>query len=150
MSKSSRSLNRIWLIAGFILVIVFGNIYETDTTPQAPSASNAGLSADTLFAQRRSDVQLEVSGTVSKILADDNKGSRHQRFIISLPSGLTLLVAHNIDLAPRVDQLQVGDEVSLYGEYVWNDRGGIMHWTHHDPANRHPHGWIRHQGQLYQ
>ncbi|HCO00426.1 MAG TPA: DNA-binding protein, partial [Methylophaga sp.] len=90
------------------------------------------------------------SGTVTRLLSDDNDGSRHQRFIIELASGQTLLIVHNIDLAPRIDDIREGDEVRVYGEYIWNDKGGLIHWTHHDPANRHPHGWIRHQDRLYQ
>lgn len=146
MSKQKRMIQRVWLIFGFAVVIFIGSFYQTEVDREALNA----VTAESLFENRQSDIQLEVSGEVIKLLADDNDGSRHQRFIVELPSGLSLLVAHNIDLAPRVDNLQVGDEVDLYGEYVWNDKGGIMHWTHHDPANRHPHGWIKHQGELYQ
>ena len=37
---------------------------------------------------------LESSGTVMRVLADDDDGSRHQRFILRLGSGQTVLVAH--------------------------------------------------------
>ena len=87
---------------------------------------------------------------MTRVLADDNDGSRHQRFIMELPSGTTLLVAHNIDLAPRVAGLSVGDRVSFRGEYEPNDRGGVLHWTHHDPAGRHPGGWLEHGGRRYE
>jgi Protein of unknown function (DUF3465). len=60
----------------------------------------ASPSIETLFAQRLSSVQVQGAGIVSRLLSDDNEGSRHQRFILELPSGHTLLVAHNIDL-PR-------------------------------------------------
>lgn len=146
MSKQKRMMQRVWLIFGFAVVLFIGSFYQNEVDRQALQA----VTAESLFENHRSDVQIEVSGEVIRLLADDNDGSRHQRFIIELPSGLSLLVAHNIDLAPRVDNLQVGDEVDLYGEYVWSEKGGIMHWTHHDPANRHPHGWIRHDGELYQ
>jgi hypothetical protein len=89
-------------------------------------------------------------GTVTRLLADDNEGSRHQRFVLELPSGRTLLVAHNIDLAPRIDALAVGDAVAFRGEYEPNDRGGVLHWTHHDPAGRHPGGWLRHRDRRYE
>ncbi|PPL15395.1 hypothetical protein UN63_12700 [Oceanisphaera arctica] len=102
------------------------------------------------YQNRQSDVQVEGSGRVSRLLADDNKGSRHQRFLLALPSGQTLLIAHNIDLAPRIDGLKVGDTVAFYGEYEWNDKGGVVHWTHHDPRGRHPGGWLKHNGRLYQ
>lgn len=102
------------------------------------------------YANRLGSYQVEGQGTVVKLLADDNDGSRHQRFIVKLASGRTLLVAHNIDLAPRIDALAVGDTVGFYGEYEWNAKGGVIHWTHHDPQRRHPGGWLRHAGRTYQ
>jgi uncharacterized protein DUF3465 len=98
----------------------------------------------------RSNVQVHASGQVAKVLADDNDGSRHQRFIVRLPSGHTVLVAHNIDLASRVAALSSGDPVEFYGEYEWNAKGGVVHWTHRDPRGRHADGWIKHDGQTYQ
>lgn len=112
------------------------------------SSDNAAI--DLAIEQQRSHVQLQMQGSVSKVLQDDNDGSRHQRFLVALPSGRTILVAHNIDLAGRVSDLQAGDSVELYGEYVWNERGGVMHWTHRDPAGRHVPGWIKHNGHVYQ
>lgn len=94
--------------------------------------------------------QVSESGTVIRILSDDNKGSRHQRFIVQLVSGKTLLIAHNIDLALRIEGLCTGDTVSFCGEYEPNAKGGVIHWTHRDPAGRHPAGWIRHNGRTYQ
>lgn len=101
------------------------------------------------FANRESDLQVTGSGTVIKVLPDDNQGSRHQRFIIELDSGQSLLVAHNIDLAPRIPGLRTGDRVGFHGEYEWNERGGVLHWTHHDPRGKHPDGWLEHAGRTY-
>jgi hypothetical protein len=101
------------------------------------------------FAQKQSHVWLEGSGVVKKLLPDDNKGARHQRFLVSISPEQTLLFAHNIDLAPRVEALSVGDVVTFKGEYIYNPKGGIMHWTHHDPQGRQ-HGWIKHQGHTYE
>lgn len=147
MSKSKRMQQRVWIIFGFVILIFMGSFYEPapQNNPPAPAGN-----IEQLIEQRQSDVQIEVSGTVTRLLADDNEGSQHQRFIIELASGQTLLIVHNIDLAPRIDDISEGDEVRVYGEYIWNDKGGLIHWTHHDPANRHPHGWIRHQDRLYQ
>lgn len=147
MSKSKRMQQRIWIIFGLAVLIFMGSFYEPE--PQNNQSSSAN-SIEQLVEQRQSDVQIEVSGTVTRLLADDNEGSRHQRFIIELVSGKTLLIVHNIDLAPRIDDIREGDEVRVYGEFIWNDKGGLIHWTHHDPANHHPHGWIRHQDKLYQ
>ena len=93
------------------------------------------------------DAQVTGSGVVDRVLADDRDGSRHQRFILRLGRGQTLLVAHNIDLAPRLESLDPGERVDFEGEYEWTERGGVVHWTHHDPAGRHPGGWLRHEGR---
>ena len=102
------------------------------------------------FENEQSDIQVEGEGTVWKTLPDDNKGTRHQRFILKLSSGQTLLVAHNIDLADKIKGLKKGDKVAFYGEYEWSEQGGVIHWTHHDPAGRHEDGWLKHGGQVYQ
>ena len=102
------------------------------------------------FENEQSDIQVEGEGTVWKTLPDDNKGTRHQRFILKLSSGQTLLVAHNIDLADKIKGLKKGDKVAFYGEYEWSEQGGVIHWTHHDPSGRHTDGWLKHDGRLYQ
>ncbi|AIV08582.1 hypothetical protein LA59_24645 [Vibrio harveyi] len=102
------------------------------------------------YENHQSDIQAQGSGKVIRVLPDDNDGSRHQKFILKLDSKQTLLVAHNIDLAPRIPDLEVGDRVQFYGEYEWNKKGGVMHWTHHDLNNRHPHGWLKHNGKTYE
>ena len=88
------------------------------------------------------------NGKVIKNLKDDLSGSRHQKFLVSPTSGITLLVAHNIDLASRVP-VNEGDSISLYGRYEWNNRGGVMHWTHHDPKGKKKGGWIKANGKMY-
>ena len=102
------------------------------------------------FASGASDIQVEGEGTVIRVLPDDLNGAPHQRFIVQLASGQTLLMTHNIDIAPRIDGLKVGDNVRFNGEYVWNEKGGVIHWTHHDPQGRHVAGWVKHNGRTYQ
>ena len=101
------------------------------------------------FRQRTSDLIVQVDVVVKKNLPDDNVGSRHQKMILSLPSGHTLLLAHNIDLAQRVPARE-GDSLRVKGEYEYSEQGGVLHWTHHDPGGRHPGGWIEHNGQRYE
>lgn len=134
-----------------ILLLVGAASWFFDQAPNlATEQSAAGTgSLESAYRNRQSNLQVTGSGTVSRLLSDDNDGSRHQRFILELPSGQTLLIAHNIDLAERVDALEVGDTVEFYGEYEWNDRGGVIHWTHHDPAGRHVAGWLEHEGRRY-
>jgi hypothetical protein len=102
------------------------------------------------FNNGTSDVQVEGEGLVTRILADDLDGSKHQRFIVRLASGQTVLIVHNIDIAPRVARLKEGDSVRFCGEYVWNEKGGLVHWTHHDPERRHVAGWLKYKGRTYQ
>lgn len=115
---------------------------------QQPRATDQAL--ENAYQTRARNHQVRGSGTVTRLLADDNDGSRHQRFILRLNSGRTLLVSHNIDLAPRIASLQVGDAVEFNGEYEWNAKGGVLHWTHHDPQGNHEAGWIKHHDRVYQ
>jgi Protein of unknown function (DUF3465) len=100
------------------------------------------------FDAHASDLEVEGRGTVLRVLADDDDGARHQRFILRLDSGQTLLVAHNIDIAPRVEGLAAGDVVAFRGVYEWNAEGGTVHWTHQDPGGTHAPGWLRRNGHL--
>ena len=93
---------------------------------------------------------ITARGTVERILSDDRDGSPHQRFIIRTPRKLSLLIAHNLDLAPRLEGLKPGEAVTVFGEYEWNEKGGVMHWTHDDPQGQHVTGYIEWRGRRYQ
>ena len=136
-----------------IVIIILAYLVEQKTglslikgSTSTQSANSSILSA---YNNRQSDIQVQQKGVVAKILADDLDGSRHQKFIIRF-NNLSVLIAHNIDLAPRINGLRSGDTVEFYGEYEWNEKGGIVHWTHHDPAGRHISGWLKHKGKTYQ
>nr|WP_285836079.1 DUF3465 domain-containing protein [Larsenimonas suaedae] len=101
------------------------------------------------FLAKREGVQVAGAGTVTRVLKDDTRSRRHQRFILELDHDQTVLIAHNIDLAPRVEGLERGDRVEFYGEYAWNARGGVVHWTHRDPGRRHINGYLIVDGQRY-
>ena len=100
------------------------------------------------YRERSSGIVVESEGLVERILADDREGTPHQRFILRLSGDHTVLVSHNLDLASRVP-VSEGEVVQFRGQYEWNEQGGVVHWTHHDPNDRRPGGWIRHEGVLY-
>ena len=103
-----------------------------------------------LFERQLNDVQVAGMGVIEKFLTDDNEGARHQRFIIRISNGHTLLMTHNVDIAPRLEEILIGDKIEFYGEYFYNDQGGGIHWTHHDKNKNHIDGYLWHNGTLYQ
>lgn len=125
-----------------------GGVAGQTEAPQPAVTGDGGIAE--AYTRRLQDVPVQAEGRVVKVLPDDTRGSRHQRFLLDTGHGHTVLIAHNIDLAPRIDGLVRGDRVAFKGEYVWNDKGGVVHWTHHDPEGRHPGGWLRHDGRTYQ
>jgi hypothetical protein len=138
----------------FVLLVALSllTLYERRDWFFQQSGQDQTVSVDQLkhaFENEISNLQVEGSGVVKAILRDDTKGSKHQRIIVALPTGQSVLVAHNIDLAPRVENLNKGDAIAFFGEYEWNPKGGVIHWTHHDPRNKHVAGWLKHNGRLY-
>ena len=129
--------------------LVVSDVITRDTIESNLAEVNNSALIDA-FKHKKSDIFIEGAGVVKKLLADDNKGSRHQKFLVTVSPEQTLLFAHNIDLAPRIESLQVGDSVTFRGEYVYNPKGGVMHWTHHDPQGGNKVGWIKHHGKVYE
>lgn len=119
------------------------------TQGNAPEATGFSPALRQLIGERRSGQMVTTSARVLKLLPDDTKGSQHQRFLLADTDGKTVLVAHNIDLAPRAP-VRPGMLIRLRGQFEWNDRGGVLHWTHHDPRGRHAEGWIEVEGQRYE
>jgi len=141
-----------------IITFLLGYLAITHLLSQRVSSHQAGQSAtqttsapdqitNTALVNNQS---VTGSGMIIKILPDDTQGLEHQRFILRLASGQTVLIAHNIDIAPRIPDLARGDVVAFQGIYVSNDKGGVIHWTHHDPSGHHPDGWLKYHGQTYQ
>ena len=133
-----------------VLAVIFVSCASHDPATERSSTPHDDSSIGRAFATGTSDIQVEGEGMVIRVLPDDADGSRHQRFIVQLASGQTLLITHNIEVAPRIAGLKVGDSVGFNGEYVWNENGGLIHWTHHDPQGRHVAGWVMHNGKRYQ
>ena len=146
-----RSWFHVARVLAVLAVLVAARCVAAGPPAGAPPEGAAVGEAEILaaFEQRESDRWVEASGTVDRLLPDDNDGSRHQRFILRLPSGHTVLISHNIDLAPRLDGLDRGAAVAFRGEYEWNAQGGVVHWTHHDPSGALEGGWLEHGGRRY-
>jgi len=127
---------------------------NTTTNSVSAKSPNIGNQEQTLKRIRkerenpRARFWLESKGQVIKILKDDTKGSQHQKFLLKLAPDITLLVAHNLDLAKRVP-VRKGDNIKIRARYEWNNRGGVLHWTHHDPKGRKEGGWIYANGKYY-
>ncbi|MEN8222431.1 MAG: DUF3465 domain-containing protein [Acidobacteriota bacterium] len=130
---------------------VYFYVQQGDQPPGEETHRHEGVNREILEAVhgQLSNRWVSGEGRVSRILSDDNYGDRHQRFIIRLSPEHTVLIAHNIDLAPRINKLKRGDIVGFYGEYEWNSKGGVVHWTHRDPKGRRKGGWLKHNGRLY-
>jgi len=127
----------------------------THAPPTAQAAAQSPSSCDNAalaraFRTHVSHVDLCGRGVIARVLKDDTEGSRHQRFVVRLPAGQTVLIAYNYDLAPRIEGLRPGAPVEFEGEYEWNPQGGVVHWTHRDPAHRHAAGWVLYGGRQYQ
>lgn len=153
----------VFALAGAVTKVILRDVqpvpvYDTTGTDHlnsysesAGAASAAAGDQQVLDAQaqhlRRVEVTLE--GPVFKMLRDDTKGLPHERWLMKLSNGTTVLIAHDTKLAPRLP-LSNGDVVKIHGEYIWNEKGGVIHWTHHDPQGRHEPGWIDFKGQRYQ
>ena len=148
MKKASQSAK----LALVLLLLAAVAVYEhfEGGLPEAPPLDPSGQagSASQPLSAVKSGEWLLVTGTVRRILSDDKLGSRHQRFVIEVSDHRTLLIAHNIDLARRVP-VTSGDLVTVRGRYEANERGGVLHWTHHDPDGFGPGGWIEHKGERY-
>lgn len=156
----SRTAVVVAVAVGVLAVVAVGRGWipgETPATMGAGVATSVPVTPGTassdpvvaLFEERRSGVEVQGTGVVTRILADDDEGSRHQKFLLRTPGGISILIAHNIDLAPRLEGLATGDRVDFRGDYEWSDKGGTVHWTHRDPAGEHQDGWLRWNGRTY-
>ena len=102
--------------------------------------------AEKAFYEQRSDLMVEVSGQVVRMLGDGTNGM--QWFQMRTPSGQHLLVGHDngrdepIPLSPR-------DEVVVRGDYVWSESGGTIRRTERDLSLERLHGWVEHKGKKY-
>jgi len=147
-----------YFITILLLLPTSCSLPQSDTTLILPSEQSSSLdslltpiaSISAYFNNKDSGVIVTVKGNVTRLLGNDTIGDWHQRFIIRLSNAQTLLIAHNIDIAPPVSGVSPNSLVYVHGEYVWNSEGGLVHWTHHDPQLKHESGWIWFNNKRYE
>ena len=144
LKKKHKTFLGIAIAGAFLVANVATSVLKSN------NSHSANTTIEKAYQSKQSDLQVKGSGRVVKILKDDLKGHKHQRFLLGVGSNRTILIAHNIDLAPKITSLKKGDTVEFYGEYEYNKKGGVVHWTHHDPRKRHKDGWLRHDGKTYE
>ena len=127
--------------------LVMDNRYDANNEDVPVSSDDTILQ---LYEQQDTGTWVSGSGTVTRLLADDTQGDAHQRFLLELANGHSLIIVHNIDIAPRLEGLAVGDTVRFHGEYYYNEQGGGIHWTHHDPSGRKDGGYLEWNGEVYE
>jgi hypothetical protein len=93
------------------------------------------------YRERSSDVMVEVSGQVVRILKDDRNGGMVQKFVVRTSEGFDVLVTHPYDVKERVP-VAIGDFVVARGDYEWNETGGQVDWTTYDMPFSDRNGWI--------
>lgn len=130
-----------------VLLYVLFNLNEQPVTTKTISETYFS-SIEKLIEEKKSGKFVIIEAEVVKILSDDVKGSQHQRMILKNEDN-TVLLAHNIDIAQRIPA-QVGDILEIKGQYEWNEKGGVIHWTHRDIKNKRPKGWVKLNNKTYQ
>jgi len=103
--------------------------------------------------QKRSYVEVTAAGSVARVLGTrPGPSGVHTQFLVHLGAGgngLTVRIADNVDMTGRL-QIAPGDSVVVRGEYIYDPRGGLIHWTHRDPRGRHEAGYVAVNGRYYQ
>lgn len=150
------------LFAGFTTLVACCIVVTGCAQAQNPVANQQGQTsyaaaqaslgdAEAIRAQQLQLVKVPVTVTapVKKLLKYDDRGLPHEKFLLLLSNGSTVLVAHNTKMAPYVP-LQAGDTVTVCGEFIWNPKGGLIHWTHHTDSPNHKGGYIDFNGKRYE
>jgi translation initiation factor IF-1 len=162
-SNSSRFLSKFPVLRSGILMLVaccaiLTSCAHAQNTLQRPSQSVETQAttlvegdAEAIRAQQLQlvKVPLTVTARVKKLLKYDGRGLPHEKFLLVLSNGSTILVAHNTKMAPYVP-IQPGDTVTVKGEFIWNAKGGLIHWTHHSDTPNHAGGYIDFNGKRYE
>ncbi len=134
------------VLAGLLVVATLGACSAGGDT----SSNGAVYDA---WRAHRSYVEVTASGSVAHVLGTRlGPSGMHQGFLLHLTGaqggGLTVRVEDNTDLTGPIP-MRAGDAAVVRGEYIYDPRGGIIHYTHRDPRGRHPSGYVQVEGRLY-
>lgn len=119
----------------------------------APSSSAGNAALYDAWRTQRSHVEVTASGVVARDLGTRSGiRSPHEGFLLHLSGasgrGLTVRVEANVDFTGPLPII-AGAPVVVRGEYEFDARGGVIHYTHRDPRGRHPDGYIELQNKRY-
>lgn len=152
-----KTMKKLFLIGLILFLALSFSACHAPNNPQSLESASVSAVANRdagaiveAYSVHRNVPQVQGSGIVVKVLKDDTNGLQHQKFLLKVSDNITILIAHNIDLAPRVDDIHEGDTVSFKGEYIYTPKGGTVHWTHKDPRGNHAAGWLEHNGKKYE
>ena len=81
--------NRLLPIVVVIVLAAYQYLAPPEVAVTEPVATQTGV-VEKAYAEQRSKVWVEVQGSILRLLADDQEGSSHQRFILELDSGHTV------------------------------------------------------------
>jgi len=114
------------------------------TACSGPAGADGNAAVYDAWRSQRSRV--EVTAVVRDLGLRRGPSGLHEGFLLHLDGaaghGLTVRVEDNVDITGPI-ALRLGDAVEVRGEYIYDSRGGLIHYTHHDPRARHPGGYVR-------
>jgi hypothetical protein len=100
------------------------------------------------FYDKQSDLMVEVTGEVVRVVRPVKGNEGHQEFQLRLPNGQLLLVVRNTRAGDRVP-LEASDQVTVRGNYRWSELGGVIHGAQRDYSLGRMHGWVELDGKKY-
>lgn len=140
-----------------LLPTALGSIALAVSTGCAPAHSQGDAHNAAVYdawRAARSHVEVTAEGTIARVLGTRaGPSGAHEGFLLHLAGaggrGLTVRVEDNVALTGAIP-LAEGEHVEVRGEYIFDARGGIVHYTHRDPRGRHAAGYVLAGGKLYQ
>jgi len=140
---ATTSMRRAALLLGLILV----------SCASAPPPNDGNAAIYNAWLTQHSHLEVTASGVIARDLGTRSGVSgTHEGFLLHLSGasgrGLTVRVEANVDFTGLMP-IAAGEPVVVRGEYEFDSRGGVIHWTHRDPRGRHPDGYIQIQNKRY-